>query len=223
MAELEESVVNYARRIALQGRRANSGYRFNEISIRVTTEPNSGMLFEIYWNKCFFIALSHGLKKLGYDVDPLTLMKICGFLDPFEMIDTDKPEHARLIQFLADTFEEFQICVYIGSNVAGQWYTTPDYSAKFGNGPNIIRILNKGVHFELITSSSDEFVRDVRTMTLDRAYFHQHEVMRTIQQVQEDRRRAEEEHTRYIREEAMRQIQLDEDYVLALQFQELNI
>lgn len=226
LGALEESVFNQVRLISLDGLRRNTSYIRTQVGIPITTRSNNGVVEEIsdntvptriFFNKCFFISLSHGTGGL---YSPLDLMKMCGFMDPVAMIDTDSPNHAICIQFLADVLN-VQIQVFIGfQGNDGLWYTTPDYTAKFGEGVNIIRILNKGVHFELITTDPDVFVRDARTMTPERASQHQQQVMRLNQQYEADRRVAQELQAQLEQEEKERQRQLDEDYILALQLQD---
>jgi len=193
---LDQSVINYGRLASLGTLRQNPQYRFAEISIPVETQPNTGMIGEvrddsdlagIYFSKCFFIALSQGLKKINIQYAPFDLMEISGFMDQFTMVDTDNHYHARCIQFLVDALQTIQIHVFIGKkDEHGKWSTTPDYSAKFGDGEHVIRILNMGIHFELITTDSAMFTRDTRSMTPEKAQLHQYEVMQMIKQKEED-------------------------------------
>lgn len=187
MTDLDQSVVNYAQAHSLQNRRFDPKYTFLEISIPVQTIPNNGQIGTTYSNKCFFISLSQGLDKLNFNIGPIELIYISGFHDETAMIDTDNLAHAKIVQFLADIFNTIQIQVFIGKYIDNCWMTTPDYSAKFGNGPNIIRILNKGHHFELITTTNTAFIRDVRTMNITKAYQHQQDILAKIEQIKKDR------------------------------------
>ena len=193
---LDQSVINYGRQASLGALRQNPHYTFAHISIPVETFPNTGMIGEIhdggdlagiYFGKCFFIALSHGLKKINIQYTPIDLMEISGFMHPTDIIDTDNHAHAKCIQFLVDILETIQIHIFVGKkDDKGKWSTTPDYSAKFGEGINVIRILNMGIHFELITTDPNVFTRDVKTMTPDKALLHQYEIIQNIKQTEAD-------------------------------------
>lgn len=230
MASFDESVINYTQHASLEHRRSDSNYKVDQISIPVETLPNNGMIGQItsdyisddvYFSKCWFIAMSQGLKNHGYDLEPLDLMQICGFMDQFEMIDTDKSVHRRQLVSLADIFNDIKIHVFVGFKKGDKWCVVPDHYDTFGQGPNIIRILDKGKdHFELITTDGHMFLRDVKTMTPEKAFQQQHEILMAFAQAQEDRRRAEEEHARLVKEEEDRRIQIEQDYQFALRLQQ---
>lgn len=200
MASFDESVINFTRHKSLDVHRSNPEYKFREISTQVETLPNNGMIGgfigdylpdDAYMNKCFFIALSQGLNKLEsikkFEIifEPVDLMKMCGFTDQFAMVDTDINHHKQCLQTLANEFLEtfqIQVHVYIGVKKDEQWFVSSDHFDRLGQGPDIIRILNKGkeFHFELITTDPQLFPRDIKTMTLEKAFEHQDEIIKQL-------------------------------------------
>jgi len=230
MASFDESVINYTQHASLEHHRSDSNYKVDQMSIAVETLPNNGMIGQItsdyisddvFFSKCWFIAMSQGLKNHGYDLEPLDLMQICGFMDQFEMIDTDKSVHLRQLVSLADIFQDVRIHVFVGFKKNEKWCVVPDHYKTFGCGQGVIRILDKGKdHFELITTDDQLFPRDIKTMTPEKAFQQQHEILMAFAQIQEDRRRAKEEHDRLVKEEAEKLIQIEQDYQLALRLQE---
>ncbi len=163
MKQFEESIINYARLESLSDMR-RSYYTYDQHCIQVNTSFNNGIIEGWGSNKCFFISISQGLDNLC-DLSPLDIVDLIYFSDRINVFDTDNPSHVKCIKFLVDILPVIQIQIFIGTlQEDNLWYTTQDYSAKYGDDKHIIRILNKDEHFELITSPAKVFVRDVITM-----------------------------------------------------------
>lgn len=179
MDPFEQSIINFARLESLNDLRRNGTYDFRHHSIPVTCIHNNGVIKDWGYNKCFFISLSQGIKKL-YNLSPVHIMNMIGFTDRENIFDTDEPSHVESIQLLVDILIDIQIHIFVGTfdSDTHTWYTTQDYAHKYGSGRNIIRILNKGDHFELITTPGERFVRDTRTMTNKIATTNQHVIMK---------------------------------------------
>lgn len=180
MKKFEDSLINYARKESLNELR-KTDYIFFDHSIPIETLYNDGVIKNWGFNKCFFISLSQGLRKI-YNFSAIDLMKFCWFTDRTNMFDTNIEMHKVSLEILVYLIDDIQIQIYIGyyKNSDNTWYTTQDYSEKYGNGKYIIRILNKGKHFELITSPNNMFIHDSKTMNKDVATSNQELVMKII-------------------------------------------
>lgn len=193
---MEDSILNFARIYSLKNTREEEpNYKFDHIGIPINTKPNTGCLVSPegipFYNKCCFISISEGLRNNGIiEIPEFDLMLLVNFLDPFKMIDTDDPDDQECLEKLSELFS-VQLQFFIGTKREDQWYTTPEPSVTFGNGP-IIRILNKGAHFEYITTPGSEFVYDPKSMTESKIYKNQKECFESIKQIENDRRLAEE-------------------------------
>jgi hypothetical protein len=160
---LEASVINFTRLESLKLERDNPFSKFDSLAIEVTTKPNSGVVETSdinYTMKCCFIAISHGLNDiLSFELTPFDLMSLANFLEPYTLIDTDNPVHLECLQQLVECLPDIKLHFFIGQYDGNQWKTTPDPSVVIGSGKQIIRILNKGCHFELIITGGEQFVR----------------------------------------------------------------
>ncbi|ARF11528.1 hypothetical protein Klosneuvirus_1_385 [Klosneuvirus KNV1] len=193
---LDQSVINYGRITSLETLRQNPNYLFNQHSISVETMPNTGRFEDErieYTNKCFFIALSQGLELLQRKLEPIILMQLANFMDKNKDIYLETNIHMEVkqqnqhIYRLAEFLTDVQIYIYVGHKKDEKWHIIPDHHDTFGQGPTIIRILNKGnYHYELITTDTNMFPREIKTMTPEKAQLHQHEVMQMIKQKEED-------------------------------------
>lgn len=172
ITQLEFSLINFVKAESLKEIRENSNYSFHDISVNVDTLFNDGVVIDDihYTNKCCFIAIADGIKKISpvSNIKPIDLMKIADFMSEHDCVDTDIPSHISGLKKLVNYFGNIQLYFYIGNNSEDIWKTTPD--AEVIIRPNskevskIIRILNKGQHFEYITSPSDIFIRQSRKM-----------------------------------------------------------
>ena len=176
--DFNASLLNYVRDQSLDDARSNPHSTFNDISIPIETKPNDGTYYiENDTLACCWIAISHGLTSFGeYEfVSPDILKNLAGFKWKHEMLNTSKPEHLSCLEKLSREFPKFQFQFFIGryNNKQNCWCVTQDSSVNFGNGTKIIRIVNKGAHFEFITTKSDEFIRNPRTMTHEKVKMQQ--------------------------------------------------
>ncbi len=174
LSTLEESVLNFVQWNALRDQWNDPKSSFATQSITIQTTPNNGIVKTptiTYTNKCCFVSISHGLKSIGIDfiefieVTPINLMILANFLEVYTMIDTDNLTHRKCLEKLVVQLPNIQLHFFIGKFVNNTWMSTPDPSVIIGSGKNIIRILNKGSHFEYITTGSNMFLREVKTMT----------------------------------------------------------
>ena len=179
MDPFEQSLINFARLESLNDLRRSGDYDFSQHSIPITTRHNIGKIKNCGYNKCFFISLSQGFKPL-YNINPIILMNMIGFTDRTNIFDSDNESHNSCIDFLIELIPEIQIQIFIGKydDETETWNTTQDCSKKYGRGKHIIRILNKGNHFELITTPPKYFIRDSRTMTNRLATINQRVIMK---------------------------------------------
>jgi hypothetical protein len=137
----------------------------------IETKPNNGIVGE-YHNKCFFHSLSDGLKQYNlpnygifHTVSPLVLV-LASDHDHNKMVDTFKSDDKKMLKWLAKALD-ITIEVHIGQLVDNTWTTTPDPSSKFGNSQVVVKILNKGAHFESITTNHSTFVYQPKRMEED--------------------------------------------------------
>lgn len=180
---LEISMINYVKKLSLSDTRKDLSYTYKTIRIEISTLPNNGLVIygsRRYRNKCFFISLAQGVNKLGYKITAGQLINMCRFRELDALVDTDNDDHKQKIELLSKSFPEVFIAVHIGSydrNVQA-WFTTPDPDVTFGDprSKEIVRIVNKGNHFELITTSEDRFVYEPRTMSSSRLQSIQQEL-----------------------------------------------
>jgi len=160
----EMSVINFGKVESLETIRKSPTSKFTDIALEVETKANGGNV-EFYTNKCCFISIYDGLIYLGITeintlkITPLILMMIADFLEFDTMIDTDDIEHKRCLEYLVSQLPDIKLHFFIGKSINNSWTTTPDPTVIIGNGNRIIRILNKGCHFEFITTRTEQFVR----------------------------------------------------------------
>jgi len=163
MLDLEASVINFTRLESLELERKNPFSKFDSLAIDVETEPNKGVVNTIkitYTNKCCFIAICDGLKnKLSLELTPFDLMSLANFLEPDTLVDTYNPKHLACLEQLVEYLPDIKLHFFIGQYSGNKWKTTPDPSVIIGKGNEIIRILNKGCHFEFIKTCKNQFVR----------------------------------------------------------------
>lgn len=162
MSEFDETTLNIIRYESLKSHWNNPNSKFRDQAIEVSTEPNNGYVAPKYYNKCCFIAISDGMQKIGINVSALELMHIANFVNLSTMIDTDKPGHREILNRVTQHFPQIQLQFFVGVSSANKWLTTQTPTCDpIGAGKNIIRILNKGAHFEYITSSPKLFIANV--------------------------------------------------------------
>lgn len=161
--------IQHAKNLSLKTYQRDINYKFNNFSVEATTQYNNGTIpyqmgteFSVFTNKCFFISVSHGLESLNESIHPFTLAKSFNMLNN-DMIDTDNQNHSNIITNIVHIFE-IKIECYVGSyNITtNKWVTTPYPSKIYGNNDKrIIRILNKGSHFEFLTKLEQGFVTKI--------------------------------------------------------------
>ena len=200
MADLDQSLINFAQKESLEVLRQNSDYTFKQLAISCHTLYNNGGVTENninYSNKCCFWSIYHGLlhNKIyfvnGGKLSVFNLMKLSGFTNRYQLIDTDNPTHQKALEKLLSYLPNIQLHFFIGKNNNGTWQTTPDASATLGSGSIIIRILNTGSHFEFITNPNTDFVRDPKTMNLVNAYKNQMQIETELKQKSYDQELSE--------------------------------
>lgn len=203
---MDQSIINYARNVSLKDLDKNSFAKFNTKSIEVQCRQNNGVVYANgveYTNKCAFIAIEHGFKHHGIttiksnrgnvQATAIEFMKRMNFANWHQQhlmfdIFTNNPQDQARLNLFTRLFPQIQLQFYYGVFRNNQWYTAPDVykDVVFGTGTKIIRILNKGAHFEFITTQDDKFVYEPKTMTPDKAFMDQHEILCRIKQQQED-------------------------------------
>ena len=162
---LDMSVINFGKVRSLETMRDSPTSKFTDIALEVTTKSNGGNVGYDYTNKCCFISIYDGLMYLGItyirslEITPLILMIVADFLEPDTMIDTDNVDHKKCLEYLVSQLPDVKLHFFIGKRINNSWTTTPDPSVIIGTGNRIIRILNKGCHFEFITTCTEQFVR----------------------------------------------------------------
>lgn len=185
---LDESLVNYVKKLSLEEQYKNPKSTFATIAISVSTRPNSGLIKVttksigrmIVKNCCFFVSVYDGLvdiygDKIGYNFN--TLFIASDYKDWNKMIDTDNAEHKTCLQELS-TLINVRFLIYLGNIISyndtvNTWTVNPEPSVTINPRPNIpsgeevdtIFIANNGAHFECIISDPDEFVRTPNKMT----------------------------------------------------------
>lgn len=141
----------------------NGNASFVEKRVQAYTLRNKGVINDHngkqYKNKCFFLALSTGLFKIcNIRVSAYTIAKACHMLNN-DMMDTDNETHLKYIEILARRYDirlDFFIGVY--DKAHARWMTLPYPQRSIGTDGNIIRILNKGDHFEYLEDVDRGFV-----------------------------------------------------------------
>ena len=160
---LEESVlVDYVKQRSIEDLRNHTKSKFGDMAVRTTTKPNNGIVFivdQYYHNKCFFISFCDAMKVYGYQINA-AIMAIIYNMRNDELVDTDKHAHKTFITSLAEKYNA-KIEIYFGQCINDVWYTTPDTLAVIGTGQHVVRILNKGVHFEYLTNIDGGFFKDL--------------------------------------------------------------
>jgi len=168
-SETEQRHLELAKMVSLRTLIKNSNYTFAQQRVLVKTKFNNGQIrtgCKSYINKCFAISVADGMKKYyGYDtivptkdgMVPLSLaiVFLMGFQYETRILDTDNSQHRQMITKLLDICPYLQLQIFIGRFQDKQWYTTPNPSCVFGKGDYVIKMLNKGLHFELIENHHD--------------------------------------------------------------------
>ena len=179
-------------------RNDDPNYKFNQLQIAVQTESNTGVMGE-FTNKCCFWSIYHGLQSLKIEfsndlveLTPESLLYIAEFLEANTMIDTDNPDHFNCLVTLVNNLPDIQLQFFIGCNVNNTWMTTPDPSVIIGTGSQIIRILNKGIHFEYITTDPNKFINPIEKMNSELAIQQQHDVFQMIKQYKHNHEMSEQ-------------------------------
>ena len=203
---MEESVLNYVKHLSITEVRSTAEYNFAQIRVPVDTLANNGVvrfvvqsdaspardgstpvrnLVREYKEKCFFIALSQGLERIGYPTTPLKLIRLSRFRDLNRLVDTDLKDHRLALERLSNYYPKVHLAIHIGSYDSRErrWFTTPDGSVSFGDpkAKQVVRILNKGAHFEFITTDHSAFMYQPRTMTSSKLEQLQQEAWNTYQ------------------------------------------
>lgn len=224
--ELSKAIM-LAKKRSVDEIRRNPDYTFRQLAVRATTIQNSGMIEydgQIYTQKCFFIAVVHGLRDKGVniekhiprprfmvdDIDNYNAFKLA---EKYKMlnhtlIDTKYPDHKKIIENIASDFD-IRIQFYFGCEIRHNWYTTPDSLCPFGKGSTLIRILNKTLHFEYI-SDIDSSIEDLTEAEIYSVILQQQRALENIKLIQSDR-----EYAKRLAEQEPEH--LEKDYKLALQ------
>jgi len=209
---MDESLFNFGAIESLKTQWNDPRAKFATTRIPVSTTPNNGVVIDehmTYTQKCAFVAILHGLFSYGINCfSAFDLMLVAGFLEAHTKIDTDIQTHRQCLELLVNRLSIIQLHFFIGRQDGGVWYTTPDPSVTFGSGQYTIRILNKGDHFEAITTNPSSFVYKPR-ISSELAIQQQLDIEREIQQMVQDR---------WVAEQLL--LNEDRDFELAKQLQE---
>lgn len=190
----EQSMFNFVKTVSLENHRDDPSAKFDQQAIHVQTKPNSGLIttrFAYYTLKCCFLSIKDGLVALNIytSLSAFNLMQHVGFLEFDTMIDTDNMLHKQALTKLANWLG-IQLEFFFGTCINNKWHTTPDPSVVIGKSKNIIKILNKGNHFELITTPAKDFIYIPKTMTHEKVAQKQNEIMKAIKQISNDKKMA---------------------------------
>ncbi len=127
--------------------------------VEATTVFNNGVINGpkgTFSNKCFFISVA---RAFNYTINAYDLAEKYHMLN-HNMIDTNVPGNSDIVKSIAKEYG-VQIDFYIGRYHSDKWYTTSVADASYGQNihvpTNIIRILNKGTHFEFLLSVTGGF------------------------------------------------------------------
>ena len=177
-------------------------------------------------NTCIFHSICDGLLNHGithvvrgtvlYPATPFNLILLSGFDYPHEMLDTFNPNHVKCLETLLKLIPEVQLHFYIGMKKDNDWFAAPDSPSKFGRGTTIIKILNKGQHFEFILNPDTDFIRPPRTMTPKKAFVQQHSILKKSQQIKDDWKFAHHVASKELEEYEEKKKKVEHDYKLAL-------
>ena len=183
------SLMNYARNESLDHTRSDVKSIFKDIAIPVATIANSGRYGTNDTLACCWISIAHGFISFNEHqyADPGLLKTLANFKWQNTLVDTDNEKHLKCLETFSAQFPKFQFQFFIGryDKELKVWFVTQDPGITFGNGLNIIRIINKGSHFEFITTPNDKFIRNPRTMTEVKAKMHQTEIYSNIGDIQQ--------------------------------------
>lgn len=162
--DIDDMSTQFARLVSIETRRMDPSYRFSDFSVEATTRPNTGIVkgrWETFTNKCFFISICHALESYRVRINPMTLMARYHFFNN-RMVDTD--QDLMMIEKLVHDLSIKLEC-YIGryDSKKKKWLTTPDPSTIIGNGKYLIRILNKGMHFEHLIILENGFIPQINS------------------------------------------------------------
>ncbi|XWV25014.1 putative ORFan [Tupanvirus deep ocean] len=199
----KDNTIDLARKESIRILRTNSAYSFGQLKVKANTHSNNGVIEVWFWmwaryytytNKCFFISVSQGLAEYEIKVSPSDLAYQCNMIN-HDLVDTDNPVHIAFIKDMANYYN-IKLEIYIGTFQDDEWYTTPDPSTCIGRpldtSTKIIRILNKGAHFELLTSLEHGFIDDFTHETYEAIILDQHQEMKRLETHLTDLRLAEQ-------------------------------
>lgn len=190
---------------SLETIRRDVNYNFKTLSVKANTIPNNGIIImntKVYLQKCFFISVIHGFIHTGInhlnvnfeDKEKINLYsyKLAAMFRMLNdiKIDTNCQNHSDIINRIAKIFA-VKLEVYIGNQQNGNWYTTPDPSVVIGENKNIIRILNKGDHFEFLKELETGFIENLTESRINGTIIKQEKVLETIKRDTADRRLAQ--------------------------------
>ena len=179
--------------------------KFDQTCIPVETIPNDGRVvhehyFETagqiqtypmtYVNKCLFLSIEGGLHlhKRNW-ITASFLMKTADFMND-DMVDLDNPGHQQMLERLAAMLPDFQLHFHVGVQENQKWQTLPYAHAIYGNGnaTKVIRILQKGNHFERIAVTDPaKFVLKISDEGLSRIRKEQEYLQEKIKKTSGDR------------------------------------
>lgn len=194
----EERLIELARMASIRSLHKNVNYTFDQQKVHVTTQFNNGQINingRKYINKCFAISIAHKMITYGFaetvktqnGIIPLSLAIVffMGFQYETKILDTDNTTHQLMITRLLKECPYLQLQIFIGRKQNDKWYTTPSPPCVFGKGDLVIKILNKGLHFELITTADQELLPSLmesRMIANDPIVQEQHNIMQQIEQ-----------------------------------------
>ena len=228
----------FARNMSLYTIRENVNYSIGDIAVKATTVSNSGVIINIYnrqkkhTKKCFFLAVIHGFRENNIkifnnldvsqlsenDVDNLYAFKLAQKYNMLnnKLVDTDKPYHLRVVENIARSFR-VRIEFYMG-HYKDQWYTTPDPAYVIGISKTVIRILNRGAHFEYLLEN-ESIIQDLTTSTITNVIANQHVILKDIEIIEADLKFAKQLVEDEELLEAQRRQRECEDYEFAVQLE----
>ncbi|QKF94277.1 hypothetical protein QKU48_gp0819 [Fadolivirus algeromassiliense] len=151
-------------------RQSSQNSPFWESAIPIESYPINGITVvgnKKVSNTCCFKSIVRGMLHNGakfLEIDskivPLTyaaIFELAEFPDPGKMFDTVNPTHLESLERILAKIPLIQLHFFVGTEKDGVWFTTPEPHQIIGTGDCVIRILNKGNHFEFITSPDELF------------------------------------------------------------------
>lgn len=204
----QTALLDHVRKMSMNDLRRSPSYKFSDMAVKATTESNNGMIFNngiIYLNKCFFISFCDAMKAHGICINVVDLVRTCRMLNN-HIVDTANEWHKHFIECITQIYNA-KIEFYIGQLENDIWYTLPDHPETFGKGQFIVRILNKGLHFENLVNIEGGFLKNN----------NDNKITNKVNEMEENKRKREEEESlalaRRLHEEEIRNAKIYEEQI----------